>query len=381
MVHFIKIIIFNIFLYIVFSDSVIFATCTQTTNCGSDITYPDYAGDGTSTGIYNTASGYHVGGMNITTGLGNTVSGYESGRYITTGDYNVAIGYNAGSYNTTGSDNIFIGTASGSLSTGLSDKLYIDNSTTSTPLIGGDFSSNTLTINGTLTSTGNITGNSALSVSGAISAGSITSSGAVTGTSLSATGASTISISSGSITDTSGTIDFGNENLTTTGNITANEVRANRITDSSGDNYLYKDTVNDIVHLGTNSMLFYDSSTYGKDIMASSSGKIQIGNSPTDTTTIVGDLIVDDPTEAYHASTRRYSDKVSLMAASLDTRLPTKGNSHALTFSSASTNNEFAYGLNFVGIYDGMHLPLDFSLGSAFSGEYNMGKLSLGMSW
>ena len=40
-----------------------------------------------------------------------------------------------------------------------------------------------------------------------------------------------------------------------------------------------------------------------------------------------------------------------------------------------------AFGLNFVGIYDGLHLPMDFSLGSAVSGDYNMGKFSLGMSW
>ena len=69
------------------------------------------------------------------------------------------------------------------------------------------------------------------------------------------------------------------------------------------------------------------------------------------------------------------------MAASLDTRLPLYGNKHSLTVSGASTNNETALGLNFVGIYDGLHLPIDFSLGSAFSGDYNMGKLSVGFSW
>jgi hypothetical protein len=44
-------------------------------------------------------------------------------------------------------------------------------------------------------------------------------------------------------------------------------------------------------------------------------------------------------------------------------------------------NNEIAFGLNCVGIYDGLHLPLDFSFGSSVSGDYNMGKFSLGMSW
>ena len=69
------------------------------------------------------------------------------------------------------------------------------------------------------------------------------------------------------------------------------------------------------------------------------------------------------------------------MAITLDTRLPLYGNKHSLNLSSASTNNEIAFGLNFVGIYDGLHLPLDFSFGSAISGDYEMGKFSLGMSW
>ena len=55
-------------------------------------------------------------------------------------------------------------------------------------------------------------------------------------------------------------------------------MKANTIKDSNGNQFIYKDTTNDIVHIGSNSMLFYDSSTYGKDIMASSTGNIQIGN-------------------------------------------------------------------------------------------------------
>ena len=45
-------------------------------------------------------------------------------------------------------------------------------------------------------------------------------------------------------------------------------------------------------------MLFYDSSTYGKDIMASSTGNIQIGRDTNDTTTIMGDLIIQEPKQA-----------------------------------------------------------------------------------
>ena len=161
----------------------------------------------------------------------------------------------------------------------------------------------------------------------------------------------------------------------------ANSIKTNTLTDSNGDRFLYKDTINDIVHIGSDSMLFYDSSTYGKDIMASSTGNIQIGKNATDSTTVIGDLIIQEPNEANHAATRKYADQVSLMATTLDTRLPLYGNKHSLNLSSSSTNNEIAFGLNFVGIYDGLHLPLDFSFGSAVSGDYNMGKFSLGMSW
>ena len=192
--------------------------------------------------------------------------------------------------------------------------------------------------------------------------------------------AGTVSANKAVIVDGNSDIS-GFRNITATGTITANSIKTNTLTDSNGDRFLYKDTINDIVHIGSDSMLFYDSSTYGKDIMASSTGNIQIGKNATDSTTVIGDLIIQEPNEANHAATRKYADQVSLMATTLDTRLPLYGNKHSLNLSSASTNNEIAFGLNFVGIYDGLHLPMDFSLGSAVSGDYNMGKFSLGMSW
>jgi hypothetical protein len=89
---------------------------------------------GRSAGFNNTTGGYntYVGtwaGQNNSSGLRNTFIGNLSG-YRNTGSYNVFIGFSAG-YNETGSN-----------------KLYIDNSSTSLPLIYGDFSSNYLTING-----------------------------------------------------------------------------------------------------------------------------------------------------------------------------------------------------------------------------------------
>ncbi len=420
-------ILIKIFIIICLSLSVIsdfsaYATCTNTDNCGSDsgagggAVFPDI-----TSGDFNTAHGYHANGMDITEGDGNTVVGYETGKLIHTGNYNVAIGsesltaltsgddntaigYRAGYSNQTGSRNIFIGNLAGSAAgTTVTDRLYIDNSATNSPLIYGDFASNIVNINDNLVITGTFTDgnytfdtNGNVSGLGTIGSNDITSSGNITANSSFIIGNANISeseletiddVSAGTVSankvivvDSNSDIS-GFRNVTAIGTVTANSIQANTITDSNGDQFLYKDTSKDIVHIGSNSMLFYDASTYGKDIMASSTGNIQIGKNAGDTTTIIGDLIIQEPTEANHAATRKYADKVSLMATTLDTRLPLYGNKHSLNLNSATTNNEIAFGLNFVGIYDGLHLPLDFSFGSAVSGDYNMGKFSLGLSW
>ena len=398
----------------VMTDFSAYATCQDTNNCGADSGAANVFPDILTGGDYNTAHGYHAAGMDITSGDAKTVVGYEAGKFISTGSYNVAtgsesltalttgsdntaIGYRAGYTNQTGSGNVFIGNLAGSSAANdVANKLFIANSADSTPLIYGDFSNNIVTINDNLAITGTFTDgnytfdtNGNVSGLGTISSGNITSSGSVTANSI-IIGSANISeseletidgVTAGTVLANKAIVVDASKNISGFGTITADTIKANTYLDSNGDRFMYKDTANDIVHIGTSSMLFYDSSTYGKDIMASSTGHIQIGKNSTDTTTIVGDLIIEEPTAANHASTRRYADKVSLMAASLDTRLPLYGNKHALTISSASTNNEAAFGLNFIGIYDGMHLPIDFSLGSAFSGEYHMGKVSVGMSW
>ena len=403
------------------SDFSAHATCTNTNNCGSDsgagsgAVFPDI-----TSGDFNTAHGFHAVGMDITEGNANTVVGYESGKLIHTGDYNTAvgsdslvaltsgdkntaIGYKSGSTNVDGSGNIFIGYEAGPTSGSVSNKLFIANSADDTPLIYGDFSNNTVTVNDNLVITGTFSDgnytfdtNGNVSGLGTINSSDITSSGNITASGSFIIGNANISeseletidnVTAGTVTANKAVVVDGNSdisgfrNITATGTITANTIKANTFVDSSGDTFLYKDTTNDIVHIGSNSMLFYDSSTYGKDIMASSTGNIQIGKNATDSTTVIGDLIIQEPSQSNHAATRRYADKVSLMATTLDTRLPLYGNKHSFNLSSASTNNEIAFGLNFVGIYDGLHLPLDFSFGSAVSGDYNMGKFSLGMSW
>ncbi len=109
---------------------------------------------GTNTGFSNTEgvnsifSGNQAGYYN-TTGNLNIFLGYQTGFKNTTGSRNLFLGNQAGYSNTAGGSNVFLGNKAGYYETGDS-KLYIDNSNTTTPLIYGDFDSDSLQINGTL---------------------------------------------------------------------------------------------------------------------------------------------------------------------------------------------------------------------------------------
>jgi hypothetical protein len=115
-----------------------------------------------TTGTYNTAVGYYAmvgtvvsGTSGSITGNSNTAIGVTSLRDITSGSFNVAVGRQAIPFVSTGSNNTAIGYQSGYSNNGSgnvyigyeagyndtnSNKLYIANSSTTSPLIGGDFS-------------------------------------------------------------------------------------------------------------------------------------------------------------------------------------------------------------------------------------------------
>ena len=78
----------------------------------------------------------------------NVIIGSGSGGSLNQGDNNVMIGYNAGNNLTTGNGNIFIGYSAGGTDYTFNNQLYIDNSSSNSPLIWGDFSSNKIVING-----------------------------------------------------------------------------------------------------------------------------------------------------------------------------------------------------------------------------------------
>jgi len=106
------------------------------------------AGQYNNTGSYNSYFGSGAGEMNDG-GNSNSIFGYEAGRGSIGNSFsnNCFYGYQAGYSNITGSGNVFLGYQAGYNETA-SNKLYIDNSSTTTPLIWGDFAVNTLRFNG-----------------------------------------------------------------------------------------------------------------------------------------------------------------------------------------------------------------------------------------
>ena len=99
-------------------------------------------------GVSNVFMGFGTGYDN-TTGVGNTFIGTGVGLNNTTGSRNTFIGNEAGFFNKSGTNNVFLGYQSGYYETN-SNKLYIENSSSSTPLIYGEFDNDIVKIHGTL---------------------------------------------------------------------------------------------------------------------------------------------------------------------------------------------------------------------------------------
>ena len=103
------------------------------------------------TGANNVGIGTSVAG-GLTSGTQNIAIGTDAMDVLSTGNNNLAIGHGAGASLVSGSGCVFLGYDAGATATA-SDVLAIDNSTTATPLVAGDFSANTVTVNGSLTLT------------------------------------------------------------------------------------------------------------------------------------------------------------------------------------------------------------------------------------
>ncbi len=155
---------------------------TENVGIGASTLYSNTGGD-FNTAIGSNALYYNIGGM-TNTGFGayalftntegfdnvangsyslysvldgdeNVASGKEALYSLSTGNRNVAAGKQAGYTVVSGSGNVFIGYRAGYFELG-SNKLYIDNSNTSTPLIYGDFSADSMIFNGNVQITGKL---------------------------------------------------------------------------------------------------------------------------------------------------------------------------------------------------------------------------------
>ena len=138
------------------SNTLIGISAGNALTTGFDNTFVGHAAGLATTGIRNTFIGREAGRLN-TTGGRNTCVGEGAGRGIVGGNDNVMIGRSAGLSNDVSSC-VLIGNNAGNNNT-ISNRLMIDNSNTNTPLIDGDFSANSLQINGvtTIGQTGNTT--------------------------------------------------------------------------------------------------------------------------------------------------------------------------------------------------------------------------------
>ena len=93
------------------------------------------------------AVGFNAG--KVQTGDGFTAVGYQAGLLSTSGTNSTLIGSGAGASLTTSGGCVMIGYQAGNAETA-ANKLYISNSSTTTPLIYGDFSTPSLTFHGTV---------------------------------------------------------------------------------------------------------------------------------------------------------------------------------------------------------------------------------------
>ncbi len=105
------------------------------------------------TGFNSVYLGYNAG--DISTGFKNSALGEESMNSNDQGEKNTGIGYQTLFSNISGNGNIALGFKAGYNETG-SNKLYIENSSSSSPLIWGDFSTDSVIINGGLQVTNKI---------------------------------------------------------------------------------------------------------------------------------------------------------------------------------------------------------------------------------
>lgn len=127
-------------------DNVLIGTSTMRLGNGEDNVFIGREAGEDTNNNGNVGVGYRALWQN-STGDRNIGIGESVMRNKTAGQGNVAIGYAAGYNNLTGLKNVFLGYTAGQNEAG-SNKLYIENTSSSSPLIWGDFLTNDVRING-----------------------------------------------------------------------------------------------------------------------------------------------------------------------------------------------------------------------------------------
>jgi hypothetical protein len=128
-----------------------FYSLVYNTTGGYNASFGAWSSGKNTTGTVNTAAGYMANSNNQEGSYNTMMGGYAgNGSSVHNKSNNVMIGYMSGYNATTGTDgNIFLGYMAGYNETG-ANKLYIENSSSSTPLIYGEFDNDKVTINDVL---------------------------------------------------------------------------------------------------------------------------------------------------------------------------------------------------------------------------------------
>ena len=166
-----------------------------------------------------------------------------------------------------------------------------------------------------------------------------------------------------------------NGDMSVTGNLTAN-----KIVDTSGNTIIKTDSNTGGIHIGANSMVFYDSTSAtgnGSDIMSSSVGNIQIGLNDTDTTTFKGNVHVPDPTASTHAASKRYVDSIGAISMAMNSSLTPRGNGNYLGFGTSIVDGQGAIATTFSFVNDKRLL----NVAVGYNNLVNNPSLSGGISW